>query len=209
MRVVLADDHRVVRDGLRWMLAGEPGLEVVGEAAHGGELLELLEELPVDLVLLDLRMPEVGGLEALEELRTRFPGARVVVLSMHDEPGYVRRAIELGASGYLLKSVDRQELLRALQAVGEGHAYVQGELTDLLLDELAGRPASGPVPSLSPRELEVLRLVAEGCDNRQIGHRLGISEATVKTHLKAVFGHLGVAGRAEAVAVGLRLGLIE
>lgn len=209
LRLVLADDHKVVRDGLRWMLAEESGVEVVGEAAHGGELLDLLEERPVDVVLLDLRMPEVGGLEALAELRLRFPWVRVVVLTMHDEPGYLRRAIELGASGYLLKSADRGELLQALETVAAGEAYVQRELTGLILDEVAGRPGWGPVPSLSRREMEVLRLVAAGCDNKEIGRRLEIAQATVKSHLKAVFNQLGARGRAEAVAVALRLGIIE
>lgn len=209
MRLVLADDHQVVRDGLRWMLAEEEGIEVVGEAGDGAELLELLGGRSVDVVLLDLRMPEVGGLEALEKLQERFPGVRVVVLTMHDEPGYMRRAIELGASGYLLKSVGREELLEALAAVAQGHAYVQHELAGLILGELAGRHALGPAVGLSERELEALRLVAAGCENREIARRMELSEATVKTHLRLAFKRLGVSGRAEAVAVALRLGIIE
>ena len=191
------------------MLDEEPDIEVVGEAANGRELLDVLEAQEADVVLLDLRMPEVGGLEALERLRLSFPAVRVVVLTMHDEPGYVRRAIELGASGYLLKSTDRAELVRALTAVADGNAYVQAALTGSLLDDLVGRTSAGATASLSPRQLQVLQAVAEGLENKQIAHRLKVSEATVKTYLKAIFATLGVTGRAEAVAVGLRMGIIE
>lgn len=209
MRVVLADDHRVVREGLRWMLGQHDDISVVGEASDGEELLEFLAGQEVDVVLLDLRMPGLGGLETLERLQAQFPSVRVVVLTMHDEPGYVRRAIELGAAGYLLKNAGEDELVQALSAVMEGHAYLQGEITRSFLDDVAGRGAPGPQSSLSPRELEVLQLVADGLENKQIARRLGVSEATVKTYLKSVFTALGVNGRAEAAAMGLRLGIIE
>lgn len=207
MRVVLADDHSIVREGLRWMLEEEPGIEISGEADSGTSLLQLLGEEPADVVLLDLRMPGMGGLEALERLRQVAPGTKVIILTMHDEPAYVRRAIELGASGYLLKSADRQELVRALELVHSGGAYVQGELAAPLVQEAAG--VEQEATSLSPRESQVLFLVAQGFENKQIATELGISEATVKTHLKSVFARLEVASRAEAVAVALRRGLIE
>ncbi len=207
MRIVLADDHRVVREGIRYMLADRPDLEVVGEVGNGQDLLAQLEAEPVDVVLLDVRMPGMTGLEALAQIRERFPEVRVVVLSMHDQPGYVRRAIELGAAGYLLKSSGRDEILRALAAISQGHSYIQGELMEPLIDSV-GRQSPTP-RRLRPRERQVLQLVADGYENKQIARELDLSEATVKTYLRAIFDRLGVSSRAEAVAVGLRLGIIE
>jgi len=207
MRIVLADDHRVVREGIRYMLADRPDLEVVGEVGNGQDLLAQLEAEPVDVVLLDVRMPGMTGLEALAQIRERFPEVRVVVLSMHDQPGYVRRAIELGAAGYLLKSSGRDEILRALAAISQGHSYIQGELMEPLIDSV-GRQSPTP-RRLRPRERQVLQLVADGYENKQIARALDLSEATVKTYLRAIFDRLGVSSRAEAVAVGLRLGIIE
>lgn len=209
MRIIIADDHRVVREGLRWMLSDHPDIEVVGEAANGRELLELVADTPADVVLLDVRMPEMTGLEALEVLQETAPDLKVIVLSMHDEPAYVKRAVELGASGYLLKSAGRDEIIRALLVVAEGRAYIQGEVTGPLLETVAGRDRVGTARELSPRERQVLALVAEGKENKQIARRLDVSEATVKTYLKSVFERLGVRTRAEAVAVALREGLID
>jgi DNA-binding NarL/FixJ family response regulator len=210
MRVVLADDHRIVREGLRWMLADEPDIDIVGEADSGAALLALLEHTSTDVVLLDVRMPDLNGLEALELLRRRPDTPRVIVLSMYREPAYVRRAVELGAAGYLLKSTSRPELVLALKMVAEGRGYVQGEVTAPLLAQVAGDHGdTAAVPQLSGREREVLELIARGQGNRQIARSLRISEATVKTHLKGIFAHLDVTTRAEAVAVGLREGLIE
>lgn len=212
MKVLLADDHGIVRDGLRWMLSGEPDIEVIGEAADGCELLEALSahDGEIDVVLLDIRMPGVGGLEALQQLAARDDprGPAVVILSMHQEPAVVRRAIELGAAGYLLKSTSREELLTALRHVAAGNAYVMAEVTGPLLDHLAGREPSSPSAVLTPRERDVLRLVAAGHTNRQVAAELGISEATVKTHLKDIFAHLDVVSRAEAVAMALQRGLL-
>lgn len=207
VRIVIADDHKIVREGLRWMLEDEPAIDIVGEADSGAALIELLDRVEVDIVLLDVRMPGMTGLEALETMRRTSPEVRVVILSMHDEPAYVRRAVELGAAGYLLKSADRDELVTALREVAEGGSYVQGAVAGTLMDSLSGRGRAGTV--LSDREREILKLVANGFENKQIASELGISEATVKTHLKATFARLDVASRAEAVAVGLRLGLID
>lgn len=207
MRVVLTDDHKVVRDGLRWMLSGEDDVEIVGEAASGEQLIALLATTATDVVLLDVRMPGMSGLDALAVIGKEAPDVKVIVLSMHDEPAYVRRAVELGAAGYLLKNADREVILDALRAVHAGHAYVQSDLTGTLLNSISGKERTATV--LSPRELEVLSLVSQGFENKQIATSLGISEATVKTHLKGVFARLDVSSRAEAVATGLRLGLIE
>lgn len=208
MRVVIADDHRIVREGLRFMLSESPDIEIVAEAASGEELLETLAATGADVVLLDVRMPGMSGLDALERLAGTHPEIKVIILSMHDDSAYIRRAVELGASGYLLKSTGREELERALGVVHAGGAYVQGEVTRPLLDAMMG-VADDETPALSPREQEILQLVARGRENKQIARDLGISEATVKTHIKSIFARLEVRSRAEAVAVGLRLGIIE
>ena len=205
MRIVIADDHRIVRDGLRWMLSEDPSIEVAGEAASGEELLEILAAMPVDVVLLDVRMPGMSGLEALEQIRADYPQVRVVILSMHDQSSYVRRAVELGASGYLLKNTGRNELIRALDTVTEGGTYLQGDVVTPLI---ADAPAAS-TPHLSPRERQVLQLVAYGYENKQVATELEIGEATVKTYLRGIFERLGASGRAEAVAIGLRQGFIE
>jgi DNA-binding NarL/FixJ family response regulator len=207
MRVVVTDDHRVVREGLRYMLSDAPDVDVVGEAESGEELLALVSSEVVDVVLLDVRMPGMSGLDVLERLAEDAPQVRVLMLSMHDQPAYVRRAIELGAAGYLLKSAGRDELLTALQVAAEGGTYLPGELMEPLVATMAGRTRSSG--KLSPREHQVLQLVANGLENKQIATELDLSEATVKTYLRGVFERLEVSSRAEAAAVGLRLGLIE
>ena len=208
MRVVLADDHRTVREGLRWMLSESPDVEVVGEAADGAELLALLAEVDADIVVLDVNMPGMGGLEALETITAMDQAPKVIILSMHDRPVYVRRAVELGASGYLLKSAGRDELMRAFEAVMQGGAYVQSEITGHLLAEVAGRSDSASY-RLSPRQTEILGLVAAGLENKQIARRLDLSETTVKTYLGEAFDRLGAHSRAEAVAIALREHLID
>jgi DNA-binding NarL/FixJ family response regulator len=204
MKLIIADDHSVVRDGLRWMLSDREDIEIVAEATDGAVLLDLLTERQADVVLLDVRMPGTSGLDALPEIAERYPDVAVVVLSMHDEPAYVRRAMALGARGYVLKSSGRDELIRALEAVAGGGTYVQGEVAAPLAEVGAGQTGE-----LSPRELEVLGLLAKGMENKQVARALGISEATVKTHIKSIFERLDVRSRAEAVAVGLRTGIIE
>lgn len=209
IRLVIADDHRIVREGLVLMLSDVGDIEIVGEAEDGASLLELLADVNADAVLLDVRMPGVGGLEALPELRKTHPNVRVVILSMHDEPAYVAKAVELGASAYLLKNTDREELSKALHLVTEGKAYIQAELTGALVDRLSGNQEESETFSVSPRVAEVLTLLALGYENKQIASELGIAEATVKTYLRSLYEELNVRNRAEAVAVALRLGLID
>jgi DNA-binding NarL/FixJ family response regulator len=207
VRIVIADDHRVVREGITYMLSEEPDIEIVGDAAGGEELLDLLDDQPVDVVLLDVRMPGMSGFEVLERIGSDMPQVRVLMLSMHDQPGYVRRAVELGAAGYLLKSSGREELLRAIRTVADGGVYLQGELMEPLVADVTG--TSGPPGRISPRERQVLQLIANGYENKQVATELGLSEATVKSYLRGIFERLEVTSRAEAVAVGLRLGVIE
>lgn len=207
MRIIIVDDHKVVRDGIRFMLSDVTDIEIVAEAESASAMFDLLGEIPVDVVLLDIQMPETTGLVALEQLSAEFPQVRVLMLSMHDQSGYVRRALELGAAGYLPKSASRDELVAAIQTAAEGQTYIHRELVEPLISDL--RPGAKPVGRLSPREHQVLQMIANGSENKQVARELGISEATVKTYVRGIFERLDVNSRAEAVAVGLRLGVIE
>ncbi|GMR01705.1 MAG: response regulator transcription factor [Acidimicrobiia bacterium] len=207
MKILIVDDHKVVRDGIRYMLSDAPDIEIVGEAASAEAMFEIIDTVPIDVMLLDIRMEGITGLDALERISKDFPQIKVLMMSMHDQPGYVRRALELGASGYLLKSVGRDEVLAAISAAVEGETYIHGSLMEPLLAEVAGAP--GHTGRLSPREQQVLQLIANGSENKQIARELELSEATVKTYIRGVFERLEVSSRAEAVAVGLRLGVIE
>jgi len=207
MKILIVDDHKVVRDGIRYMLSDAPDIEIVGEAGSAEAMFEIIDTVPIDVMLLDIRMEGMTGLDALERLSRDFPQIKVLMMSMHDQPGYVRRALELGASAYLLKSVGRDEVLAAINAAVEGETYIHGSLMEPLLAEVAG--ARGHTGRLSPREQQVLQLIANGSENKQIARELELSEATVKTYIRGVFERLEVSSRAEAVAVGLRLGVIE
>ncbi len=204
---MIADDHWSVREGLKFMLSEHDSIEVVAEAEDGESLIALLEDIEADVVLLDVNMPGMGGLDALAQIKASTPDLGAIMLTMHDKAVYVNRAVELGADGYLLKSAGRDEVIRALEVVAGGGAYIQGELTGTIIDRAA--TGDSGVPRLSRRELQVLTRVAKGEENKQIARGLGISEATVKTYLKSVFNRLDVRSRAEAVAVALRLEIIE
>src|ERR1019366_1461920 len=189
IRLLIADDHPVVRDGLSSMFARDPEFEVLGEASDGAEAVRLALALAPDVILMDLRMPGMDGLTAITELGRRGSAARVLVLTTYDTDSHVLPAIEAGATGYLLKDAPRADLLRAGRAAAPG----------------AGGPGPGP---LSQRELEVLELVAAGNTNREAAARLYISEATVKTHLLNIYAKLGVSDRAAAVAEAFNRGLL-
>ncbi|HEX9279350.1 MAG TPA: response regulator transcription factor [Gemmatimonadales bacterium] len=206
IRLLVADDHPVVRDGLRGMLAGQPDLEVVGEAADGAEAVALAPRLRPDVVLMDLRMPGMDGVDAIRKLRTSFPDARILVLTTFDTDTDVVRAIEAGATGYLLKDTPREELVRAIRAAARGEAVLAPAVATKLLGQMR---APAPAGALSARELEVLELVARGATNREAGAKLFISEATVKTHLLHVFEKLGVSDRTAAVTTAIERGLLR
>lgn len=207
MKILIVDDHKVVRDGIRFMLSDEPGIEIVGEADSAEAMFGIIDSEPVDIVLLDIRMGGMTGLDALKRMVSDCPQVKVLMLSMHDQPGYVRRAVELGASGYLLKSAGRDEILAAISAISVGERYIQSVLMEPLLADVTG--VRGQSGRLSPREQQVLQLIANGSENKQIARELGLSEATVKTYIRGVFERLDVSSRAEAVAVGIRMGVIE
>jgi DNA-binding NarL/FixJ family response regulator len=204
IRVLIVDDHPVVRDGLRGMFAGVPDLEVVGEAANGAEAVVWAQRLRPDVVLMDLRMPEMDGVTAIRQLAERGVPARVLVLTTYDTERDVLPAIEAGATGYLLKDTPREELFRAVRAAARGEAALSPSVATRLLGQVR-EPAREP---LSQRELEVLGLIARGATNREAANRLFISEATVKTHLLHVYAKLGVNDRAAAVASAYERGLL-
>ena len=204
IRLLIADDHPVVRDGLSGMFAPDPDFEVVGEASDGAEAIRLAQALKPDVILMDLRMPGMDGVAAITEIARQGIPVRVLVLTTYDTDSYVLPAIEAGATGYLLKDAPRAELLRAVRAAAAG----QGVLSPSVATRLMSRVRTPAAELLSQRELEVLELVAAGTTNRDAAVRLFISEATVKTHLLHIYAKLGVADRAAAVAEAYNRGLL-
>jgi len=205
IRLLIADDHPVVRDGLSGMFSGEDGFEVIGQAANGAQAVTLACALEPDVILMDLRMPEMDGVAAIAELARRKVAARVLVLTTYDTDSDVVRAVEAGATGYLLKDSPREDLLRAVRAAARGEAALSPSVATRLLGQVRA-PAQEP---LSQRELEVLEMVARGATNREAAAKLFISEATVKTHLLHIYAKLGVSDRAAAVAEGFQRGLLR
>jgi DNA-binding NarL/FixJ family response regulator len=204
IRLLIVDDHPVVRDGLRGMFTAEPGFDVVAEAGDGAEALALEAALHPDVVLMDLRMPRMDGVTAIRALSERGSTARVLVLTTYDTDSYVLPAIEAGATGYLLKDSPPDELRRGVRAAARGEAVLSPSVATRLVGQVR-EPAKEP---LSQRELDILGLIALGCQNREAAARLFISEATVKTHLLHIYAKLGVNDRAAAVATGFQRGLL-
>lgn len=205
VRIVIVDDHPVVRDGLRGMLTGDAGLAVVGEAASGDEAVRTVAALDPDVVLMDLRMPGGDGVDATARIVAADPRVRVLVLTTYDTEADVLRAVEAGASGYLLKDTPAAELRGAVRATAEGQTVLAPAVAARLVRQTRHAPAEG----LSARELEVLELVARGATNRDVGRALHVSEATVKSHLVHAFTKLGVSDRTAAVTTALERGLIR
>jgi DNA-binding NarL/FixJ family response regulator len=204
IRLLVVDDHPVVRDGLRGMFGANPDFDVVGLAASGAEALELARALDPQVILMDLRMPDMDGVSAIRAIKQEGLSATVIVLTTYDTDGDVLRAIEAGAGGYLLKDAHEDELFRAVHAAARGEAALAPSVATRLVGQIRA-PTSDTV---SPREIEVLGLVAGGAGNREAAARLFISEATVKTHLLHLYEKLGVNDRAAAVAVAYERGLL-
>ncbi len=202
--VFLVDDHVIVRQGLERMLVSAPDVAVVGEASSGEEALRLVRAGAPDVVLLDLSLPGMPGLEVLAALQDLAEPPHVVVLTIHDESRLVLGAARLGAHGYVLKRASRDELLQAIRTAAAGGFYFSREIVDVLREA-----STAPQVELSARERDVLRLVAAGADNREIAERLFVSSETVKSHLANIYRKLSVASRAHAVAVALRQGQLE
>jgi DNA-binding NarL/FixJ family response regulator len=205
IRLLVADDHPVVRDGLRAMLATQPDMELVGEAATGTQAVAHARALRPDVVLMDLQMPELDGPAAIATLREQAPEVRVLVLTTYGTDADITRAVDAGATGYLLKDAPREQLFGAIRAAAKGESVLSPSVATRVL----GRMRAPAEEALSPRELEILQAVARGLSNKDIGRRLFVSEATVKTHLLRIFGKLGVDDRTAAVTVALERGIIR
>jgi DNA-binding NarL/FixJ family response regulator len=203
-RILIVDDHPVVRDGLKGMLDGLPEFEVVGEAADGSQAVELTRQLSPQVVLMDLRMPVMDGVEAITRIRASQVKTFVLVLTTYDTDADILRAIEAGATGYILKDAPREELYRAIRSTAAGQSYLSSSVATRLMGKLRA-PAES---ALSQREADVLTWVAKGDSNKEIAHHLYISEATVKSHLLHIFSKLGVNDRTQAVTLAVQKGII-
>ena len=207
--LLIADDHGIVRGGLRALLDRQPDLEVVAEAADGAEALEQALALRPDLCILDVAMPKLTGLQATRQIRAHRPDTQVLMLSMHDDERYIFEALQSGASGYVLKREADHELVAAVRAVGNGEAFLTNAAARPLVREWMRDPASGPREALTPREEEVVKLIAEAHTNAQIAEILHLSEKTVESHRGNVLRKLGMRDRVELVRYAIRRGLVE
>jgi DNA-binding NarL/FixJ family response regulator len=209
MRVLIADDHGIVRSGIRLLLERQSDLQVVAEAADGVEALDrAIAERP-DLCILDVGMPKMTGLQAARAIRSHLPGARVLMLSMHDDERYLFEALKAGASGYVLKREADQDLVGAIRAVGRGEAFLTNAAERSIIREWMADGADGPTVPLTPREEEVVKLIAEAHTNSQIAEILHLSEKTVESHRANVLRKLGMRDRVELVRYAIRRGLVE
>jgi DNA-binding NarL/FixJ family response regulator len=213
INVLIADDQDLLREGLRMMLAAEPDITVTGEAATGREVLGLTRSTPVDVVLMDVRMPDLDGIEATERLVRAGSPARVLILTTFDLDEYVYRAMRAGASGFLLKDATREQLATAVRTVAAGDALLAPAITRRLISDFCRRPpydvAARVAAELSNRELEVLRCVAEGLSNAEIAARLFLGEATVKSHVARILAKLDLRDRVQIVVFGYESGLVR
>ena len=209
MRILIADDHGIVRGGLKLLIDRQPDMEVVAEAGDGVEAFEQALAARPDLCVMDVSMPRMTGLQAAREIRAHLPGTQSLALSMHDDERYVFDALKAGASGYVLKREVDQALLNAIRAVHRGDAFLTNAVERSLVREWMSDSASGPEEPLSPREQEVLKLIAEAYTNKQIAEILHVSEKTVESHRANVLSKLGMRDRVELVRYAIRRGLVE
>lgn len=210
IKILIADDHLLIRQGLRLVLDTEPDLELVGEASDGSEALRLCKKLKPDVVLMDLRMPTMDGLTAIERLRVEQPEIAVVILTTFNEDDLMLRGLQAGARGYLLKDTDRSTLFDTIRAAARGETLLKPEIMARVLSQAnAPKTVSSESVNLTERELDVLAMVARGERSKEIAIQLGISERTVKAHLASVYGKLGVDSRAAAIAVALEKDLLR
>ena len=209
MRILVADDHGIVRAGIRLLLERQPGLEVVAEASDGIEAVEQALAQRPDLCILDVGMPRMTGLQAAREIRSHLPDARVLMLSMHDDERYLFEALKAGASGYVLKREADQDLVGAVRAVGGGEAFLTNAAERSIIREWMDDGAQGPTIPLTPREEEVVKLIAEAFTNTQIAEILHLAEKTVESHRANVLRKLGMRDRVQLVRYAIRRGLVE
>jgi two-component system response regulator NreC len=212
IRLVIADDHAILRAGLRMLINAQPDMEVVGEAEDGIEAVQAIQKVNPDVAILDVTMPKSGGLNAIKEIVARNRSTRILLLTMHEEPAYLRTALAAGAAGYVLKKSVDADLLSAIRAVYKGRTYVDSELADILVRDAFGKKEDGAGSAadnlLSDRELQVLKLVAEGFSSREIAEQIFISTKTVETYRARFAEKLGLKSRAQIVRYALNLGLL-
>ena len=210
VRILLADDHGILRAGLRNLLNAEPDFEVVGEAADGIQALEMAEQTDPDLILVDINMPNMGGIEMLQQLRAKQNASKVLMLTVHEDDGLLKKAIRAGASGYLVKRAAESELINAIRTVMQGDMYIHPSMTRALLKDLVPAPPSSTADdnTLTHREIEILRMVARGYTNNQIAEKLSISARTVEGHRANLMGKLGLHSRVELVEYAEQHGLM-
>lgn len=209
IKVLIADDHSMIREGLKQLLELDGDIKVVGEAGDGLECLDKIQRLSPDVVLLDINMPNLNGLQVLEHLRNNNIKVRVLVLTIHSEIEYLIRAIEIGVGGYLLKDSDSTVLKKAIHSVFEGETYIQPSLTPILKERLENPNILDEADSLTKREIEVLKLLAEGRFNKEIAQALSISEKTVKNHVSNIFKKIHVSDRTQAAVFAIKNNFVE
>ncbi|MGH2425056.1 MAG: response regulator [bacterium] len=213
IRVLLADDHAIVREGVKMILAKEPDFEVVGEAQDGQQALELVERMKPNVVVMDISMPEMGGIEATQQVKERYAGVNVIALTMHEDESYVFKLLRAGASGYVLKRAAAQDLVQAVRAAAKGEAFLYPSVARKVVEDYLKRVEAGEererYDGLTEREKEILTHIAEGLSNQQIAQKLYISIKTVQTHRAHILGKLGLHDRTELVRYAIRKGLIE
>lgn len=210
MKVIIADDHKMVREGIKQLLELNNSISVVGMAANGIECMSLLEEEEADVLLLDINMPNKNGLETLEEIKKNNIKVKVIFLTVHNEVDYLLKAVEIGADGYVLKDSGSAELINAIQIVMNGESYIQPDMIPILNSKMVVRNSDREkIKGLTKRELEVLVLVSEGMFNKEIADKLSISERTVKNHISSIFKKIDVSDRTQAAVFAIRNSLIH
>jgi len=213
IRVLLVDDHAIVREGVKMILAKEPDFEVVGEAQDGRQALELVERMKPNVVVMDISMPEMGGIEATQQVKERYAGVNVIALTMHEDESYVFKLLRAGASGYVLKRAAAQDLVQAVRAAAKGEAFLYPSVARKVVEDYLKRVEAGEererYDGLTEREKEILTHIAEGLSNQQIAQKLYISIKTVQTHRAHILEKLGLHDRTELVRYAIRKGLIE
>jgi DNA-binding NarL/FixJ family response regulator len=210
MKILLCDDQAVIRDGLEMLLNLEKDFQVIGAAQDGAEALELAAQKQPDLILMDLKMPIMNGIEATREIRAKFPHIKILVLTTYDDDEWVFDAIRAGASGYLLKDTPRQKIVEAIRGTMEGKSFVDPAVAGKLLNQVASKqtqPTSILAEKLTERELDVLRLIAKGINNSEIANQLHLSEGTVRNHVSAILEKLNVSDRTHAAVIAIQHGL--
>ena len=205
IKILMADDHPVVRAGIRGMLETQPEFEVIAEAENGREAFEQIAKLKPDVVLMDLRMPEMDGVEAIGKIKEKYPNINILVLTTYDTDADIVRAVEAGATGYLLKDAPREELFRAVRGTAKGETV----LAPVVAARLMGKVRDHGEQALSAREIDVLMLVARGASNQDVAEKLHVSTATVKSHLIQIYQKLGVSDRTAAVTTAIERGIIR